>query len=277
MKKLFVIIAVIAFATGLRAELPGVGLQPASYYDKQGENVSDKATNDQKPFFTGKYFDSDLGAYVFKYRNYSSEMGRWTAADQSGFPDGPNNYFYAPVPTVGVDSTGLAWSNYDFLYHFYFGGGSVILDQIGLLGAVKNSANNPPSGGAYRFGNQVQQTAQSYGQYNGSFHDDFNNSYSFSDVSYSIGSATLSGDYFGTLTTYPVGDNGGYSGYYDGNAYFNFYDNFTDPLSIIELLYGSSTSPSAPSWLKDATNLGGVPFTITGSWSQEFSGSVGNE
>jgi len=57
--------------------------------------------------FTGKPYDADLGAHVFPYRNYRSEMGRWASADPAGFPDGPNQHFYAPVPTMGVDPLGL--------------------------------------------------------------------------------------------------------------------------------------------------------------------------
>ncbi len=57
--------------------------------------------------FTGKPYDEDLQAHVFPYRNYSSDLGRWTSADPAGFPDGPNRHFYAPVPTNGLDPLGL--------------------------------------------------------------------------------------------------------------------------------------------------------------------------
>ena len=58
--------------------------------------------------FTGKPYDADLGAYVFPFRNYDPAAARWLSADPSGFPDGPNNHFYAAVPTMGVDPLGLA-------------------------------------------------------------------------------------------------------------------------------------------------------------------------
>jgi RHS repeat-associated protein len=57
--------------------------------------------------FTGKPYDEDLGAHVFPFRNYRSDAGRWTSADPAGFPDGPNQHFYAPVPTTGLDPWGL--------------------------------------------------------------------------------------------------------------------------------------------------------------------------
>ena len=45
-------------------------------------------------FYTGKPYDAELGAYVFKFRNYNPETQRWTVMDPSGFPDGANNYCY---------------------------------------------------------------------------------------------------------------------------------------------------------------------------------------
>ena len=47
----------------------------------------------------------------------------------------------------------------------------------------------------------------------------------------------------------------------------------TDPLSVIQFLYGDSSSPNAPSWLRAAANLGGTPFDINGSWTWDYSGS----
>ena len=61
--------------------------------------------------FTGKPYDADLGAYVFPFRNYDPESARWLSADPSGFPDGPNQHYYAAVPTMGVDPLGLLTVN----------------------------------------------------------------------------------------------------------------------------------------------------------------------
>ncbi|MCK9589566.1 MAG: hypothetical protein M0Q93_09425 [Terrimicrobiaceae bacterium] len=72
--------------------LPGMGVQPAEY------------------FYTGKPYDSDMGAYTFKYRNYDPELNRWTTADPSGFPDGANNQLYAAIPTTDCDPQGLRTS-----------------------------------------------------------------------------------------------------------------------------------------------------------------------
>ncbi|WOO42396.1 RHS repeat-associated core domain-containing protein [Rubellicoccus peritrichatus] len=59
-----------------------------------------------QPRFTGKPYDKDLGAYVFPYRNYRTDVARWMTYDPSGFPDGPNQHYYAPIPTIEIDPTG---------------------------------------------------------------------------------------------------------------------------------------------------------------------------
>ena len=60
---------------------------------------------------------------------------------------------------------------------------------------------------------------------------------------------------------------------YSGKATIQFSDTFTDPLSVIEMMYGSSTSEQAPDWLATAANLGGTPFEIQGSYLSAYSGS----
>lgn len=68
--------------------IPGIAAQPDSY------------------FFTGKPYDAELGGYVFAARVLDPNMNRWTTPDPSGFPDGPNNRIYAPVPTNALDPSG---------------------------------------------------------------------------------------------------------------------------------------------------------------------------
>jgi len=60
--------------------------------------------------FTGKPYDEDLGAYVFPFRNYRAEEGRWLTPDPSGFPDGVNGLHYASSPLTGIDRLGLTFS-----------------------------------------------------------------------------------------------------------------------------------------------------------------------
>lgn len=70
-------------------EVPGVGVQPVSY------------------FYTGKPYDADLASYTFAYRSYDPELNRWTSSDPSGFPDGANSGKYVPSPTSQIDIRGL--------------------------------------------------------------------------------------------------------------------------------------------------------------------------
>jgi RHS repeat-associated protein len=58
--------------------------------------------------YTGKPYDADLGAYVFPFRNYRPEEGRWMSADPSGFPDGVNGHAYNALPLHQIDPLGLA-------------------------------------------------------------------------------------------------------------------------------------------------------------------------
>ncbi|MDR1281782.1 MAG: RHS repeat-associated core domain-containing protein [Opitutaceae bacterium] len=58
--------------------------------------------------YTGKPYDEDLGAYVFPFRNYRPEEGRWMSNDPSGFPDGINPSTYYPNPNTAIDPYGLA-------------------------------------------------------------------------------------------------------------------------------------------------------------------------
>ena len=63
---------------------------------------------DRSARFTGKPYDEDLQAYVFPYRNYDASTARWRTSDPAGYPDGINKHFYAAVPTLVIDSLGLA-------------------------------------------------------------------------------------------------------------------------------------------------------------------------
>lgn len=75
-------------------------------------------------FFTGKPFDSGQKGYLFKYRSYDPEINRWTTVDPSGFPDGANDKFYAPVPTSAIDPFGLSSWRFDLPTTFYGVGNS---------------------------------------------------------------------------------------------------------------------------------------------------------
>lgn len=59
--------------------------------------------------FTGKPYDEDLGAYIFRFRYYRPSEGRWLTADPSAFPDGVNGRMYlSGKPNRLFDALGLA-------------------------------------------------------------------------------------------------------------------------------------------------------------------------
>ncbi|MDD5262542.1 MAG: hypothetical protein PHD76_11920 [Methylacidiphilales bacterium] len=98
--------------------LPGLPVQGAEYWkvvEQEQAAVQQPRTQNSEPrtapsgafFYTGKPYVAELGAYSFQFRNYDPELQRWTTADPSGFPDGANNYEYAPVPTAQIDTNGL--------------------------------------------------------------------------------------------------------------------------------------------------------------------------
>jgi len=58
-------------------------------------------------FYTGRPFDASSASYLFKYRSFDPELGRWGTPDPGRFIDGPNCYFYAPSPLSSFDYMGL--------------------------------------------------------------------------------------------------------------------------------------------------------------------------
>jgi RHS repeat-associated protein len=107
------------------ANIPGVAEQPATY------------------FYTGKPYDADLGAYTFAARNYNPEINRWTTPDPSGFPDGANNQFYAPVPTSDFDYQGLLkWSTLTNLHRLqaWTHGGNNLTSEVWSVNTDDGSA-----------------------------------------------------------------------------------------------------------------------------------------
>jgi hypothetical protein len=121
--------------------------------------------------------------------------------------------------------------------------------------------------------------------YNGDFTQDFNQSYDFSAVSFYLGGVTIKGNYNGYMESMPIDDhNGTYT--FDGQITYNFSDTFSDPLSILEMLYGTSNpNPNNTSGFLDwlcvefgidsgiigGANFGGTSFSIVGTWTEQYS------
>lgn len=112
------LLGMTALTVGAADTMPGVPAQSDAYWAERALSNAEtlKARNagngaqaaaQSDALYTGKPYDADSGTYAFMFRNYDPELGRWTAADPMGFPDGPNGQFYAPVPTSSTDSLGL--------------------------------------------------------------------------------------------------------------------------------------------------------------------------
>ena len=158
-----------------------------------------------------------------------------------------------------------AWGDLDFFYHFYFGEGeSKTLSSIGLLDQVKTRAETVAIS---RFKEQILEMAPDFP--NSGFVLNFQRSYDFKPVVYSFGDATLEGEFAGTVSSIGKGRMK-----VSGSISIEFIDQFTDPLSILEILYGSSTSPQVPRWLAEAANIGGTGFRLTGNWKEDFSATI---
>ncbi len=236
-------------------------------------------------FFTGKPLVGELG-YTFLFRNYRPEQGKWQTSDPLGYPDGWNNLAYCNnMSLYAVDPLGLSDSfddynlsklspsDYGFVKHFYTGNGvGVTLSQMGIFSAIQTEIEKQKI--LDRFQTQIDEVAHGMAErfdYNGPFSKSFINSYNFIDASYSIGDAVLSGTFSGNMTTYLLED--GTKMYsWSGTTTLTFSDEFTDPLGVIELVYGSSTSPDAPDWLASLANLGGQGFHVGEEWSITMSG-----
>jgi RHS repeat-associated protein len=147
---LFAVSGLFAKNQPKKEEVPGVAAQPAEF------------------FYTGKPYDSDLGAYTFNYRNYDPELKRWTSMDPSGFPDGANNSTYVlNNPLNNSDFDGLE-VYYQYIYREYSGLYSATYDHDILNFSISvNVSKSPgvtitPSGTTIRESNTVAMTKETY-------------------------------------------------------------------------------------------------------------------
>jgi len=234
--------------------------------------------------FQGQWHDEESGLYYNRHRYYDPQQGRYISQDPIGLNGGTNLYGYVTNPTGMVDPLGLRnrrgpyglgslnsqsnmirrstenissrWSNLDSLSHYRNDGPDVTLREIGHLSTIQNSATT--QGVLSRFGNQINETATAICASNGpgtfDINQKFHRSYSFYNDKFFIGSATLSGDFNGTID---IDSNGAYA--YTGDAEINFYDEFTDPYDTFNFFERD--------WNPD-----GTPYDISDQWSKTYQG-----
>jgi len=162
----------------------------------------------------------------------------------------------------------MKWSDIDFVRHFYFEKGAAKnLADIGLLSEVKAESGKLAIDRSGGFKDQIRSEVQRIKE--GDLEKNFKNSYSFSSVRFSMGSGVLNGKFEGKCSLVLADKS-----YFSGKITVSYSDRFEDPLSVIEQLYGSSSSPNAPEWVRNLGNVGGAPYNITGQWTEDFSGDV---
>ena len=171
--------------------------------------------------------------------------------------------------TSEIKDAGDQWSDVEFVWHFYFGGGEdKTLSEIGLLGAVIERAEEIMLDHV-----KAQVANAAIARKAGAFSGSWNNSYNFKPVVYSLGGVTIRGRFSGTA------DKEGNVIHVKAKAYYEFYDEFTDPTSVREKILGTSEVAELPASLLGGavlltTDLAGTAYRITGGWQTEITGSI---
>ena len=201
------------------------------------------------PYEPGYVYGSDSGSNNW----ISGSDGGSYGSDYNSGGGGGGSYIANIYNAVDNNSDG--WSSFDLYNHYLNGGGDVTLTQIGLLDSVMNY--DVTLAALNRFEEQIYDKAalfaaeKAVGTY--SFDASFERSYEFEDLKFAFGSATLSGNFNGTIT---VNEDGSFT--YSGSAQIAFHDYFTDPYDTFDLVPGE--------WNPD-----GTPFSIDGQWSINYS------
>ena len=158
----------------------------------------------------------------------------------------------------------MGWKDIDFVRHFYLGEGkSVTLREIGLIDEVKSHAELKA---IKKFRKQIEEKGKN--SISNNFKATFHRSYDFRPVVYSLGGCNLKGSFRGGVCPY-IGSSPKMF-WIEGVIRIRFKDTFTDPLSVIEKLYGSSDSPKAPTWLKELMDIGGKRYLVRDSWQKKY-------
>jgi hypothetical protein len=159
------------------------------------------------------------------------------------------------------------WDNFLMSAHYYVGKGrSVTIDEIGHEYAIRNHYEK------YYFSRFIAQIRDKAGMApDGVFSDDFTAVYSFYNVLFSYRQSTVHGVFTGTITS--TSDN---LRRVEGVVSIQFYDRFTDPLSIRQLFVWlrnhipftqDITESDLNALVKHYSEVGGVAYDINGEWS----------
>jgi hypothetical protein len=156
------------------------------------------------------------------------------------------------------------WSNFQFLWHFAFGGGRIVtLEEAGYLGDVIERARQ------VMYKNLEDQIANKMREIqSGSLTYETNASYSFSEVHPYFGGGTIRTKTQGKVTKQDDILS------IQGTVEYEYEDTFTDPQNIRQEKYGTSSPEGIPEWELFTTDRGGTYYKIVGSWKTRLTGSI---
>jgi len=235
-------------------------------YKPFGESTVTVSTITNNLRFPGQYYDAETGTLYNYFRNYNPSLGRYIQADPIGLKGGLNPYLYVQNPINFADPLGLFGTN-DFVNHYYYGGGTAIdLGSVGLLGAFQNSSSVRSAVNSFLTPvlNAAQQNAQSLcancarGTRSTSFSVRENTT---TDVRDDPGLYAVGGSTFFRSAQCTLSANCSARQYsFSCSQSFSIRDSFSNPADIFNIL-------------PFTFEVGGTPYGITASWSQNLTGS----
>jgi len=197
-------------------------------------------------------------------------------------------------PVTSIVDEGLSrWEWYDFVIHFYFGGGKPVqLSHIGHLQDVIDRANEHKlRNHQVHEGVEFQVIKKARAILAGTISDTFAGTYDFSPVSFVHRISTVQGNFSGEV------QKDGEFLIISAHVNYEFSDSFTDPLDIIQLITGTpreigafiiklalvrnisvealkqlykASAKRSPDdiydWIKWIAEFGGTKYPITGNW-----------
>lgn len=193
----------------------------------------------------------------------------------------PSGDEFVEIELADASDTAAAWSSRDFVRHYYNGRGrGVTVRETGHLSRIVAQYMSEVS---ERLKGEIARAARRHP--NGTFSNDFVNTYNMTGIVFSIGDTTIGGSFSGSAT-----ERNGVI-FFLGQLEFCLKDEFADPLDIgVEAIDPGETifenllrplddhgrarlglPPSGPQRLGIHT---GEPYLITDLWAGEFSGQV---
>lgn len=181
------------------------------------------------------------------------------------------------IDLMNTEDTGAAWSSRDFVRHYYNGRGrGITVRETGHLSSIVAQYISEVS---ERLKENIARIARRHP--NGTFSDDFVNTYNMTSIVFSIGDTTIGGRFTGNCVSE--------FGILTLSGQFEFYleDEFADPtdvgVEIIDLgetIYENIHRPlddylrGRPSGQQRLGIHTGEPYPITDRWSGTFSGQI---